>query len=765
MAYQIQSGAIRRAPTYGHHKLDKEQASALGWTCVAYAIVACVSQQTCGACMKVKSCAWCKSENEAFQSVVRCNSKKVLIHQGCRKDDIVDYQNSASVEKSQELSDAGALAGHAIQIKPQKMKISLRPNHPQKFKLTYRQAEDYPVDLYYLMDLTANMRHHKEKLAKLGDQLELTCRSPYGYQNHLSLNSNVTKFVQEVDSAEFSGNLDDAEGGLDAIMQAIVCQKYLNWNARSRKIILYATGSTFHVAGDGKLGGIVKPNDAHCHMDKSGYYTETINQDYPSLSQINTAIGKYNVSIIFAVPNEQINVYRLMSKALQGSTIAELAKDSSNIVHLVANQYNKISSEVRLIDNAPPGVKIKYMSKCLGSKMTETNMCTGMKVGTTIEFDIEMELKSCENNTEGSIKQMSIHPFGFQDNLDIDLEFQCDCGCEKQVKKVENSTCNGQGIKVCGNCQCLENVYGRNCECSGGKGDIKLNVENCKMTNSSRICSSRGTCQCGVCECFNSELQGQVISGEFCECDNLACLSDNEGKICGGSERGSCGCNGICTCTNGWTGSTCGCGGSDKCIAPKDLKKEICNGHGVCECGSCVCDYSEEGLSYTGEFCKDLVQKCELYIECVRCQVHNEGSLTQESCSNCSFVPVVLETISAVEDNEAKCQIEDDNDCVFIFMYRYDFKLHNVHVRAQKTKICRGQVDMVHVVIGVTGGVFFIGLTIVLIIRFCMYLRDKREYQAHLKQVADTDWGQATENPLHVPPRTEYKNPTFESKA
>ncbi|KAG1676398.1 Thymidine phosphorylase [Nymphon striatum] len=32
MAYQIQSGAIRRAPTYGHHKLDKEQASALGWT-------------------------------------------------------------------------------------------------------------------------------------------------------------------------------------------------------------------------------------------------------------------------------------------------------------------------------------------------------------------------------------------------------------------------------------------------------------------------------------------------------------------------------------------------------------------------------------------------------------------------------------------------------------------------------------------------------------------------------------------------------------
>lgn len=39
----------------------------------------------------------------------------------------------------------------------------------------------------------------------------------------MPLDTNVTRFVEEVDSAQFSGNLDDAEGGLDAIMQAIVC--------------------------------------------------------------------------------------------------------------------------------------------------------------------------------------------------------------------------------------------------------------------------------------------------------------------------------------------------------------------------------------------------------------------------------------------------------------------------------------------------------------------------------------------------------------
>jgi integrin beta 1 len=30
----------------------------------------------------------------------------------------------------------------------------------------YAQAEDYPVDLYYIMDLSASMEEHREKLAK-----------------------------------------------------------------------------------------------------------------------------------------------------------------------------------------------------------------------------------------------------------------------------------------------------------------------------------------------------------------------------------------------------------------------------------------------------------------------------------------------------------------------------------------------------------------------------------------------------------------------
>lgn len=42
------------------------------------------------------------------------------------------------------------------------------------FPITYKQAKDYPVDLYYLMDLSHSMEDDKAKLASLGDLLGMT---------------------------------------------------------------------------------------------------------------------------------------------------------------------------------------------------------------------------------------------------------------------------------------------------------------------------------------------------------------------------------------------------------------------------------------------------------------------------------------------------------------------------------------------------------------------------------------------------------------
>lgn len=40
-----------------------------------------------------------------------------------------------------------------------------------KMIFNYSQAEDYPVDLYFLMDLSSSMEDDKDKLSLLGDLL------------------------------------------------------------------------------------------------------------------------------------------------------------------------------------------------------------------------------------------------------------------------------------------------------------------------------------------------------------------------------------------------------------------------------------------------------------------------------------------------------------------------------------------------------------------------------------------------------------------
>lgn len=41
----------------------------------------------------------------------------------------------------------------------------------------YAQAKNYPVDLYYIMDLSRSMEPHREKLAKLGSKIAQAMRN------------------------------------------------------------------------------------------------------------------------------------------------------------------------------------------------------------------------------------------------------------------------------------------------------------------------------------------------------------------------------------------------------------------------------------------------------------------------------------------------------------------------------------------------------------------------------------------------------------
>jgi len=46
----------------------------------------------------------------------------------------------------------------------------------------------------------------------------------------------------------------------------------------SRRVILFASDATYHVAGDGILAGIIRPNRAQCGMGEGNEYVESLNE-------------------------------------------------------------------------------------------------------------------------------------------------------------------------------------------------------------------------------------------------------------------------------------------------------------------------------------------------------------------------------------------------------------------------------------------------------------------------------------------------------
>ena len=126
------------------------------------------------------------------------------------------------------------------------------------------------------------------------------CPPPYSFQHQMSLTQDATLFTQRVRKANISGNIDNPEGGLDALLQVMVCGGRVGWRPGARRVIVYTTDQSFHMAGDGRLGGLVRPNDGRCHLNSSGYYDQSTVQDYPSIGQINQVSSTY--FIFYLIP-------------------------------------------------------------------------------------------------------------------------------------------------------------------------------------------------------------------------------------------------------------------------------------------------------------------------------------------------------------------------------------------------------------------------------------------------------------------------------
>uniref|UniRef100_A0A3P8RZD1 Integrin beta n=1 Tax=Amphiprion percula TaxID=161767 RepID=A0A3P8RZD1_AMPPE len=751
---------------------------------------------TCQQCLAVDpSCAWCSQEEygRGGSGASRCDLKQNLLNEGCSQDAVEFPISTLTIQNDDPLSSKASGAGDVVtQVRPQKLHMTLRPGDAKRFTVSVKQVEDYPVDLYYLMDLSYSMRDDLVRLRTLGNELAVTmgrttsnlrmgfgafvdktvspymymhppeavtnpcwgigqqCQAQFGFKHVLSLTEKVNRFTEEVEKQRVSRNRDAPEGGFDAIMQAVVCKDKIGWRPDASHLLVFTTDAKTHIALDGRIAGIVQPNDGKCHLDNDNNYNETTVLDYPSLGLMTEKMSENNINLIFAVTSFVVPLYKEYSKLIPGTTVGTLSDDSGNVIELIEQAYAKIRSKVQLeLLGVPEELNLAFNATCLnGEIIPGIKSCSGLKIGDTVSFSVEAQLRGCPKEKSRSF---TIKPLGFKDSLEVTVDFACSCDCEAMAEENSPLCNNGNGTYECGVCQCHEGHLGPRCECS--VEDYSPSDEsNCRPKPDSPVCSGRGDCLCGQCSCHSNEF-GQVW-GKFCECDDFNCLRF-KGALC--SDHGKCNC-GFCQCDAGWKGENCNCTTrTDTCMSHIGL---LCSGRGSCECGVCQCT-QPGAYGATCEKCPTCPDSCTIKKECVECQHFKRGQYSDDNSCNriCRDEIQLTEELVFHDTNAVNCSYKDENDCIVHFQYFEDDSGKSI-LFVMKEPECPEGPDILVVLLAVAGAILLLGLIGLLIWKLLITIHDRREFAKFEEERAKAKWDTGN-NPLYKGATSTFTNVAY----
>ncbi|KAJ8268699.1 hypothetical protein COCON_G00138710 [Conger conger] len=136
--------------------------------------------KSCGECIQVgEKCGWCTDPDFLKQgepTSARCDELESLRKKGCNVVDIENPRGSLTINRDKPVTDRKDTSEKVkpediTQIQPQKITLNLRSGEAQAFNLKFKRAEDYPIDLYYLMDLSYSMKDDLENVKNLGTDL------------------------------------------------------------------------------------------------------------------------------------------------------------------------------------------------------------------------------------------------------------------------------------------------------------------------------------------------------------------------------------------------------------------------------------------------------------------------------------------------------------------------------------------------------------------------------------------------------------------
>uniref|UniRef100_A0A8D0A3R8 Integrin beta n=1 Tax=Sander lucioperca TaxID=283035 RepID=A0A8D0A3R8_SANLU len=720
------------------------------------------SATSCEECLLIHpSCAWCAQEEFGRGRTLtsRCDLSQNLQKRGCEARFIEYPTSSISVLQNMPLSSKGSgLTQYGVvQIMPQKISLSLRPGDQTWFGLQVRQVEDYPVDLYYLMDLSLSMKDDLDTIRNLGTKLALemskltsnfrlgfgsfvdknmspfsytaskyqenpcngyklfpNCVPTFGFRHILSLTDKVDRFNEEVQKQMVSRNRDAPEGGFDAILQAAVCKEEIGWRKEAYHLLVFATDDVPHLALDGRLGGLVQPHDGQCHLNDENEYSASekmVRRAALSVVLLTNRAVSLTLSLISSLPKD-------FTALIPGTTVEILDQDSKNVIQLIIAAYNNIRSKVELsVWDHPEDINLSFTATCQdGKPLPGLRKCADLKIGDTVSFNVSVEARSCP--PRGTDQSFTIKPVGFKERLEVSVDYQCDCGCSRTAQ-TNSSICSSIGTYNCGTCHCEPGYLGARCECQEGEAS-SMYLSACREAEGKQVCSGRGECSCNQCLCYESEF-GKIY-GSYCECDDFSCAR-HKGVLCSG--HGECHC-GECKCHAGYIGDNCNCSTeTSSCIADDG---QMCSGRGNCVCGRCQC--TEPGaFGDTCEKCPTCPDACGTKRECIECRLFNSGQLADnQTCQRlCKDEIITVETLKTEEPGAVLCLYKTDNDCVMKFTYSEHASGQSV-LTALKEPECGGGPDALMVLLAVVGSILLVGVVLLAVWKLVITIHDRREF-------------------------------------
>ncbi|KAM8840692.1 integrin beta-8 isoform 2-T2 [Spinachia spinachia] len=642
------------------------------------------SVTSCAECLRRgPQCAWCFKEDFLGGALAsqRCDSPVKLLRRGCDREFM--EQSEIKVEVNATVS--------STQVSPQDISITLRPGSEASVIVAVKQLERYPVDLYCLVDVSASMQENLDHLKTVGVALsfrmaehssdlwlgfgsfvdkpvspyinvhpskihnpcsdyEIRCRPAHGFHHVLSMTSNMSEFTRVIKRQRISGNMDTPEGGLDAMLQAAVCQRSVGWRRDAKRLLLLMTDQPSHLALDSRLAGIVTPHDGLCHLENNVYSGST-KMDHPSVGLLSDKLLENHMHSIFAVEKQQYQWYEELVHLLPGSYLGKLGLfQAPNLIELVVDAYtmllSQVSVSVEVEDKAASRYWVSVSPLCPHGSTVKDQSCSGVMPGQTVYFNITVGMRSCPGNAEDEDVAVMVRPVGYNESTVIKIHSKCICSCGPTRRCYEESQCGGSS----GQEQRLDQGLVKDSD--GGESNW-----NCRPDGSDVDCAGRGVCECGRCVCDHTRLG--FVHGKYCEIDDFSCPYHG-GLSCGG--RGAC-VSGECVCEDDWTGDSCGCPVSTAtCQSANGL---LCSGRGRCACGRCVCDDPRRSGDFC-ERCPACQNGCQSHWKCVDC--HFSHGLAQIEAAHCNSTcaPLVgyVDVVSGqAEEMWIQCMYISNDSC------------------------------------------------------------------------------------------------------